>query len=459
MSAELKTSGAQKDELLVVTTVRLKARTRGRTKRKWARWAVGAVLLVGAAGAATWYGRRAWKDITRVKVEVIPTAAVQRGNVTLEVTARGELRGGSPEMLIAPMTGGLDMHLTSMKESGEPVKTGDVVAEFDTTEQEYKLREAEADLAETEQKLIQAKAQRDAQEEEDKYALLKAASDVTLAELEVRKNPLLPALTARQNTLALEAAKDHSTQLQHNLANRKATNEAGIAIQEAAQGKAQSQATTARRNIEAMTLKAHRDGYFSIRQNTNQNMMFFGMTLPYFQVGDAVRPGMAVAEIPDLKNWEVAANISELDRGHISVGQRTGVRIVAVPGRVYNARVKDMGGTTGSPWDRHFECKIAIEDPSVELRPGMSSNIIITTDEMKGVLSLPAQALFESDGKTFVYVQTPNGFVTKDVTLVRRNELRVVLTGVNEGQVVALANPTETAKKKAAGGAMQSLPK
>jgi hypothetical protein len=118
-----------------------------------------------------------------------------------------------------------------------------------------------------------------------------------------------------------------------------------------------------------------------------------------------------------------------------------------------------MGGTTGSPWDRHFECMIAIEDPSAELRPGMSSNIIITTDEMKGVLSLPAQALFESDGKTFVYVQTPNGFVPKDVALVRRNELRVVLTGVNEGQVVALANPTETAKKKGAGGAMQSLPK
>jgi multidrug efflux pump subunit AcrA (membrane-fusion protein) len=434
-------------------------RIRSKTKRKVIRWAVISVLLLSLVGVTAWYARRAWRDLTRVKVEVIPTSTVQRGDVTLEVTARGDLRGGNPEMLIAPMTGGLDMHLTSMKESGEPVKTGDIVAEFDTTEQEYKLREAEADLAETEQKLIQAKAMKEAQEEEDKYALLKAASDVTLAELDVRKNPLLPTLTARQNTLALDAAKDHLTQLQHNLANRKATNEAGIAIQEAAKGKADSQATTARRNIEAMTLKAHRDGYFSIRQNSNQNMMFFGMTLPYFQVGDTVRPGMAVAEIPDLKDWEVGANISELDRGHISVGQRTGVRIVAVPGRQYKGRVKEMGGTSGSPWDRHFVCKIAIEDPSVELRPGMSSNIVITTDEMKGVLSLPAQALFESDGKTFVYLHSPGGFIAKDVTLVRRNELRVVLTGVSEGQVVALANPTETAKKKAAGGAMQALPK
>ena len=90
----------------------------------------------------------------------------------------------------------------------------------------------------------------------------------------------------------------------------------------------------------------------------------------------------------------------------------------------------------------------------------MSANIIVTTDEMKGVLSLPAQALFESDGRTFVYEQTPAGFTPKDVTLVRRNEMRVVLTGVNEGQLVALANPTDTAKKKAGtGGAMQSLHK
>ena len=35
----------------------------------------------------------------------------------------------------------------------------------------------------------------------------------------------------------------------------------------------------------------------------------------------------------------------------------------------------------------------------------MSAKIVVTTDEMQDVLSLPAQALFESDGRTFVYVQ------------------------------------------------------
>ncbi|HEY3824637.1 MAG TPA: efflux RND transporter periplasmic adaptor subunit [Bryobacteraceae bacterium] len=434
---------------------------RAKTPRpKWVTWAVLGLLAAGLAGAAVWYGLKAYRNITGTTEELTPTAKVLRGDVTLAVTARGALQGGNSEQLTAPQTGGVDMHLTFLKESGTEVRKGDVVAGFDTTEQEYKLKEAEGDLAEADQHLVQAKAQRDAQNEEDRYALLKAQTDVQLAELDVRKNPLLPPLTARENNLALDAARDHLTQLQRNLANRKATNDAAIAIQEAGRSKAESQAKTARDNIEAMTLRASRGGYVSVKQNSSGNILFFGMVLPIFQVGDQVRPGMAVAEIPDLSSWEVGANIGELDRGHLSTGQKVDIGIVAVPGHPYHGHVKEIGGTSGAPWERHFECKISLDDPTPELRPGMSANIVITTDQMKGVLSLPAQALFETDGRTFVYAQTPAGFTPKNVTLVRRNEMRVVLTGLNEGQAVALANPTETAKKKATkGSAMQSLQK
>ena len=428
-------------------------------RRRIRRLLIGTLLVCAVAGAATYYGLRAYRNITGVKEEITPTASVTRGDIVLDVSARGELRGGNPELLFAPATGGLDMHLTTLKTTGEAVKSGEIVAEFDTTEQEYKLKEAEADLAEAEAHLAQAKAQNEAQDEEDRYALLKAENDVRLAELDVRRNPLLPALNAKENTLALEAAKDHLTQLQHNLANRKATNEAAVAIQEAARGKSESQAKTARQNIDAMTLKAHRDGYVSVHQNSSGNMMFFGMVLPLLQVGDVVRPGMAEAEIPDLTSWEISANIGELDSGHIAVGQKAVTSIVALPGHPFAGHVKEVGGTTGNPWNRHFECKLTIDKPVPELRPGMSANIVITTDEMKGVLSLPAQALFDRDGRSFVYIKTASGFTAKDVTLVRRNEMRVVVTGIEQGQLVALANPTELAKKKASAGALQSLPK
>ena len=138
-------------------------------------------------------------------------------------------------------------------------------------------------------------------------------------------------ITARQNSLALEQARDHLTQLERNLRNRAATNDASVATQEAGRAKAEAQGLTARQNIDAMTLRAHRAGYVSIKENNTGNIQFFGMTLPILQLGDTARPGMAVAEIPDLKNWELAAKIGELDRGHLLPGEKVDITMIAVP--------------------------------------------------------------------------------------------------------------------------------
>ena len=114
-------------------------------------------------------------------------------------------------------------------------------------------------------------------------------------------------------------------------------------------------ADIARKNIENMTLKAKTGGYVNVQQNTNQNMMYWGMQLPPFQLGDTARAGMAVAQIPDLKSWEVSANVGELDRGHLTVGQKVTVGVVALAGKEFAGKVKNIGGTTGPPWDRRFE--------------------------------------------------------------------------------------------------------
>ena len=277
----------------------------------------------------------------------IPSTTVKRGDVTFTVTARGELQGGKSEMLTAPMTGGNDMIVTYLREPGDVVKEGDMVARFDTTEQSFKLKEAEADLAESEQQVLQAQADSKAKEEESRYLLLQAKADLRQAELEARRNPLIASITARQNDLAVEAARDHLRQVEHDLGNQQATNAAAIAIQEAARNKAKVQADTAKRNIDSMTLKAHSGGYVSIQANTNGNFMFFGMSLPMLQVGDTVRAGMGVVQIPDLKNWEVSARIGELDRGHLAEKQKVAITVVALPRNTFTGSIKNIGGTTG----------------------------------------------------------------------------------------------------------------
>ncbi len=430
-------------------------RRRRRPLRRILLWLVPVLAVAGLA----WAGVRLYRSLNVSHGVATPTTRVKRGDVALTVTAKAELRGGNSEEVAAPMTGESEMHIRFLRKAGDVVNEGDVVLELDTTEQAYKQKEAEADLAEAEQQVIKAKADGDAQQEENNYSLLKARADVRQAELDCRKNRMLSAIVAKQNDLALESAKDKLKQLEQDLANYKATGQAGIAIQEAARKKAEVQAATARKNIDAMTIKAHRAGYVAIRQNPNINYGYRGMTLPPFRVGDRVSPGMVVAEIPDLKSWEMAANIGELDRGHLTTGAKVDIAIVALPFQKFHGRVKDMGGTTGPPWDRHFECKIALDDPAPELRPGMNANVVINTEVLHNALWVPGQAVFESDGRTFVYVKSGSGFAPADVKLVRRGESQAAITGVKEGQVVALANPDQQTDKKAGGGALQALPK
>jgi HlyD family secretion protein len=421
-------------------------------------------IVIGAVAAAlvlalvAWGGSRLMKALSPATASRLPVTQVKRGDVTITVSAKGELSGGQTEKLSAPMTGGGDMAITYLREPGEPVVAGDVVVKFDTTEQEFKLKEAEADLAESEQQVIQTQADNQAKEEETRYSLLQAKMDVRTAELDVRRNPILADIVARENTLALEAAKDHLRQLEHDAANRQATSAAAVAIQDAARNKAKVKAQTARQNIDNMVLKAKAGGYVSVMQNTNGNFFMYGMQLPALQLGDTVNAGMTVAQIPDLRNWEATASIGELDRGHLSVGQKVQVAIVALPGKSFNGTVKEIGGTIGAFWNRHFDCKIALEQVAPGMRPGMSSNIAITTGTLPNSLWVPSQALFESDGRTFVYLETPSGFVPRDVKLVRRSESQVVLTGLREGQVVALANPgQENQNAQTKGSAMKAL--
>jgi multidrug efflux pump subunit AcrA (membrane-fusion protein) len=420
------------------------------------------VLTLALLAAATWGGLKLYARVNAPTAVELPAAKVKRSPVMITVTARGELQGGNSEMLSAPMTGSDTLVVTELREPGEVVKEGDVVVQFDITQQEYNLREAEADLAEAEQKVVQAEADSESSDEESRYAVDAAENAVQLAALEIRRNPTVSAITARQNDLALEAAQNRLRQAKQDLTNKKTTASAAINIQKANENKARVMATTAKKNIENMTLKAKSAGYVNIQSNTfGMNMIYMGMMLPTVQLGDTVRPGMAIAQIPDVKSWEIAARVAELDRGHLAVNQKVLVSLVALPGKSFPGHVKTLGGTTGPTWDRRFECRIELDQPAPEMRPGMTSNFVITAETLKDVTWIPSQALFESDGRTFVYLKTPKGYMPHDVALVKRSESQAIVTGVSEGETVSMSNPDEAAKAAPAQqqGAMKALQK
>jgi len=407
------------------------------------------VVLVVILAAAAGTGHRFLWPVIRAAgagaaTSEIPITHVKRGPVAITVTARGELQGGNSEMLVAPMVGSDSLNVTDIRDNGEMVKSGDVVVEFDTTQQEYNLREAEADLAEAQQKVIQTEAENQASDEEARYTLESSKTAVEVAKLELRRNAFVAQMKARDNEIALEAAQNKLKQAEQDLKNKTATATAALAIQRAGEMKAKTMSDMARKNIDNMTIRAKTSGYVNLQPNTS-NLFFIstGMVIPPVQIGDTVRPGMNVAQIPDMEKWEVSAKIAEVDRGHLAVGQSVMVKVVALSGKSFPAKVLSMGNTVGQPWDRRFDCRMKLEEAAPELRPGMSSNLVITAEKLDNVLWVPSQALFEQDGRTMVYLETPSGFTPKDVTLVKRSESQVILTGLKEGDAVALSNPSE----------------
>jgi len=149
--------------------------------------------------------------------------------------------------------------------------------------------------------------------------------------------------------LALDAARNRQHQAEQDFNNKKATASAGIAIQQAALNRAKVMMGIAQKTIDGMTLKAKTSGYVNIQQNTNIIIGFYGMQLLPFQLGDNVNTGMAVAQIPDLKSWEVSAQVGELDRGHLTPGQKVSVAVVALAGKAFSGHVKSLAEPAAPP--------------------------------------------------------------------------------------------------------------
>ena len=89
----------------------------------------------------------------------------------------------------------------------------------------------------------------------------------------------------------------------------------------------------------------------------------------------------------------------------------------------------------------------------VLLRPGLLSDVEIIVEKIPNALHVPAQAVFEKNGKPVVYVLAANKkFVQREIKLVKRSEsMMVIESGVNPGEVVSLSDPTANKNDKKGG--------
>jgi multidrug resistance efflux pump len=91
------------------------------------------------------------------------------------------------------------------------------------------------------------------------------------------------------------------------------------------------------------------------------------------------------------------------------------------------------------------------EDSGIQvlLRPGLLADVQVIIEKIPNAIYIPAQAVFERDGKPVVYVKTGPRFEERAVQLAKRSESTMVISeGLKPGEEVALMNPTRQGSKK-----------
>jgi HlyD family secretion protein len=159
--------------------------------------------------------------------------------------------------------------------------------------------------------------------------------------------------------------------------------------------------------------------------------------------GDSVATGTVAFTIDDLSNLVVAVQVIEVDINSVNVGQPAAITFDAIPNKTYNGKVfkTDMAGTVGQN-SVNFTVTVQVTDADALVKPGMTANVTIITNQVKNALLVPSTAIFtDNSGKQFVYL-VRNGVVTEvPVTIGAASDTTTQITDgtLQEGDTIVLS--------------------
>lgn len=436
-----------------------------RVKRRRIRiWILAGALLAAGIGVIVASSRVRLSS----NADDIPLAKIKRGDIEIQARAIGELRASHSILLSAPSLGGDALQLTHVVHTGQSVKKGDVVFEFDTSEQLYKLEQNRSELKQAEQEITKAQADAAVLAAQDQVTLLKDRYSVRRAELDVQKNELLSKIDGEKNELALAQAERVLAEQEKDIESHKASGQAATYLAQEKYNKAKLGMDQAQQNLGKMRVTAPMDGLVSIQKNVNVmgGIVFTGMFLPDYREGDQVESGASIAQVVDPQGLDLTSKISEQDRSNVFVGQPVQIVFDALPGRVFHGTVKSVGGMSVREFftantSGNFDVSVQLVNQDPRLRSGFTAQIVFLGGVKKNVLYLPRVAIFLKDGKHMIYVKKGSGYEQREVKIQSQNESRAAIEGVNPDEIVAMVDPTaprKTTGQAATTGGMGGTP-
>ncbi len=318
-------------------------------KRRRVRRLVTVLVILLALGSAGWgYWIYSHRDSDGETHYV--TAAVDRGKVERIITATGTVNPVKTVQVGTYVSGpiqAIDVDFNS------PVKKGQRVAKIDAATFIVKVRQAEGNLANAE-----ARVQKD-------------RADLVFKKLQLERNQeLLTRKLIAQNDL--DTARSNYDQA-----------DAQLAVDLAGIKQAQASLEESQVNFRYTEILSPVDGVVVSRNvDVGQTVAASFQTPTLFLIAE------------DLTKMQVDSNVSEADVGNVSQGQHATFSVDAYPGEMFRAEVAQVRNAPLTVANVvTYDVVVAVDNPDLKLKPGMTANVSITTAKRDNVLRVPLRAL------------------------------------------------------------------
>jgi HlyD family secretion protein len=162
--------------------------------------------------------------------------------------------------------------------------------------------------------------------------------------------------------------------------------------------------------------------------------------------GEMVSAGLPVITLRSMQALQVEINLDETDVARISVGQSAQVTLDAFPGVELAGRVDSIApSAVVQSGVVLYLVTISLNPTDLPLRPGMTTNVVITIERRENTLLVPFRAVETEGGQAYVTRVVGSASERVPVTLGLITETEVeILSGLAEGEVVAVyANPRQ----------------
>ena len=348
------------------------------------------VLVV--AGLVAFYVYRQQAGYTKVL-----TAKIAKQDLSTVVSGTGQIKAKYYVNLGATAMGRIT-HLY-VKE-GEKVKKGETVATIEHVQQEASVTGQEAAISAAKTDIASAIANEKTMEASVEHA----TADLEQKKLDWDRAQALykDGILAKQDFDAKKAAYDLDVA------------SVAQAVAQVNQAKAQTDSQRGHLQTAVATLR----GQQNMLDLTSAVAPFDGVvTNEPLREGETVVEGIQNTEgstimtIADMSVVTAEVKVDETDIVNIQMGQAAEVTVDALPGKVFKGHVTLVGdqallrstgvatsqSTTGTEEAKDFKVVVTLDNPSDELRPGLSTTAKVTTAHKGDVLSLPIQALTMHD--------------------------------------------------------------